>query len=214
MNLPSCSRYRVTVSEKIFSERINFKIKSINLENHYRPRLLVVLISNNMAKYPPTIDTREYPTEQKNLKWPRASNPNQPGHIPPPSNKPQFLSQFNIPNILNASKWFEKVSHGFSHRKNWFTPLPHLRHHLSHQAIHSVPDAQAKGQHDSRPAKGRFFKFPGIDADCQDAEYDADDFGEHVIISFQFLIDRIIRSQKKKIYPLFSRDQPTLSGSR
>ena len=56
-----------------------------------------------------------------------------------------------------------------------------LLNHPSHHPIHNVPDADAKGQHDSWPAQGRLSEFPGIDADCENAGYDADDFGEPVI---------------------------------
>jgi len=49
--------------------------------------------------------------------------------------------------------------------------------------IDGVPDADTKGQHDSWPAQGRLSEFPRIDADCENAGYDADDFGAHVIKS-------------------------------
>ena len=61
-----------------------------------------------------------------------------------------------------------------------------ISNHPSHHPINGVPDADAKGQHDSWPAQGRLSEFAGIDADCENAGYDADDFGEHVRIPQRF----------------------------
>ena len=59
-------------------------------------------------------------------------------------------------------------------------PSNHLPDHL----IRDVPDAETQRQHDSWSTQWRLFKFPGKDSDCQDAEYYANDLGEHMIISF------------------------------
>jgi len=50
-----------------------------------------------------------------------------------------------------------------------------ISNHPSHHPTNGVPDADAKGQHDSWPAQGRLFEFPRKDADCEDARYDAND---------------------------------------
>jgi len=42
-----------------------------------------------------------------------------------------------------------------------------------------LPDAEAQRQHDSWSTQGRLFEFPAKDADGQDAENYAYDFGEH-----------------------------------
>ena len=72
--------------------------------------------------------------------------------------------------------------------------LTNISPHLFHHPINSVPDAEAQRQNDSWSAQGRLFEFPGKDSHYQDAGYYAYDFGEHGIVFFQFLIDRIIRS--------------------
>ena len=53
--------------------------------------------------------------------------------------------------------------------------------HPLNQPKNSVPDAEAKRQHDSWPTQGRLFEFPGEDSNCQDAKYCAYDFGEHIV---------------------------------
>ena len=60
-----------------------------------------------------------------------------------------------------------------------------ISNHPSHHPINGVPDADAKGQHDTWSAQGRLFVFPSIDADCQDTGHDADDFGEHAISFYE-----------------------------
>jgi len=54
--------------------------------------------------------------------------------------------------------------------------------HPSHHPINGVPDADTNGQHDSWPAQGCLSELPGIDADYENAGYDADDLREHVRI--------------------------------
>jgi hypothetical protein len=64
------------------------------------------------------------------------------------------------------------------------------KHPLNHPK-HSVPDAEAKRQHDSWPAKRRLFKFPGEDSNCQDAEYCTYDFGEHNLLILYNILYRL-----------------------
>ena len=103
--------------------------------------------------------------------------------------------KFDFGFVLENLEIFDLDGHNLDTVFNLTSYSYFYSNHPSHQPIHSVPDADAKGQHDSWPAKGRFPEFPGKDADCQDAEYYTYEFGEHSACQ---LIDFSIESFNRK----------------
>ena len=108
---------------------------------------------------------RWYQTHRHHLCQQKGSPPNQSRRASIYTEIELWVQCFSIPKSFQPILW---------------NHLPHLFYH----PISSVPDADSQGQHGSWSTQGCLFEFPGEDSDCQDPEYCANDFGEHMIISF------------------------------